>query len=268
MEALEQLTSMGFSEDAARIALEAHGGSPRRALDALLGVAEDPASQQVICASISQYDVENGRSSCTCICLEASLSILERLGDSTTWAGSPEDVANYVNVGVAMYEAVVAAGNLAVEHTSVAEILATVARYRDTLQPATARTTHQGMLGSDRSIARVIGEIRSMRQERQKPVAVVITKPPETVVCVLPVEVSSDGDARTASGSGQWSLFDSHPRPQLGLVGASVRSFGREEALVEALDDIFPAVELDTDSVMANMYNMFDCIPLSLRREN
>lgn len=43
-------------------------------------------------ASISQYDVENGRSACTCICLEASLSILEQMAKGL-WTGSPDDVA-------------------------------------------------------------------------------------------------------------------------------------------------------------------------------
>lgn len=37
-------------------------------------------------------------------------------------------IQNYVTVGVSVYEAVAAAGTLAVEHTSVAEILASVAR--------------------------------------------------------------------------------------------------------------------------------------------
>ncbi|CAM9413225.1 unnamed protein product [Hapterophycus canaliculatus] len=168
-----------------------------------------------------------------------------------------------------MYEAVVAAGNLVVEHTSVAEILATIARYRDALQPATAKTTHQGLLGSDASIARVISEIRSTRQARHRPVAVVITKPPETVVCTLPPEILAQGDASTGIECPPrlWLLFDSHPRPQLGLTGASARSFRSEEALVEALNDIFPAVDLGTNSVMASMYNMFDCVPLILRRE-
>lgn len=46
MAALEQLMSMGFSEDAARNALEASGGSTSNALDALLGVAQDSTTQQ------------------------------------------------------------------------------------------------------------------------------------------------------------------------------------------------------------------------------
>ncbi|CAN0280746.1 unnamed protein product, partial [Laminaria digitata] len=63
----------------------------------------------------------------------------------------------------------------------------------------------------------------------------------------------------------QWLLFDSHPRPNLGLVGASVRSFGGEAALVEALTVIFPALDLGTDNVSANMYNMVDCTPMRLK---
>ena len=47
---------------------------------------------QVISAPISQYDVENGRSACTCICLEATISILGAFGDGV-WAGTSEDVS-------------------------------------------------------------------------------------------------------------------------------------------------------------------------------
>ncbi|CAM9443991.1 unnamed protein product [Pylaiella littoralis] len=262
MATLEQLTGMGFSEDAAKAALEAHGPTGG-ALDALLGLAPHH-STQVVSASISQYDVENGKSACTCICLEASLSILGCFGNGT-WAGSPDDVANMVNVGVAMYEAVAASSSLAVEHTSVADILPTVARYGDALQPATTEGTHQGLLGTDKSIASILRDIKSARKEKNGAVAVAITKPPETVVCFLPPENQAESDARTPR---QWLLFDSHPRPQQGLVGASVRSFGGEESLVEALNETFPAVDLGTNNVMASMYNMFDCVPLSLQRSS
>eukprot|EP00752_Nemacystus_decipiens_P007723 g6905.t1 len=249
MATLEQIVGMGFSEDAAKAALEAHGVG---ALDALLGVTSE-ASPQVISAPISQYDVENGRSACTCICLEAALHILRGYADGVG-AGTPESIMNYINVGVSNYEAVAAAGTLSVEHTSVAEILASVARYRDALQPASTQGTHQGLLGSASSIASVIREIGSLRQDKNKPVAVVITKPPETVVCFLPPE----GNPAIASAPSSWLLFDSHPRPQLGLTGASVRSFGGQDALIEALNDTFPPFDLGAeDSVMASMYNIF-----------
>lgn len=64
----------------------------------------------------------------------------------------------------------------------------------------------------------------------------------------------------------QWLLFDSHPRPQLRMPGASVRSFEGELALVAALMQIFPALDLEGDNVMTSMYNMIDCTPLVLKQ--
>lgn len=49
-------------------------------------------SIQVISAPISQYDVENGRSACTCICLEAALQTLREFANGV-WAGTSESVA-------------------------------------------------------------------------------------------------------------------------------------------------------------------------------
>lgn len=87
------------------------------------------------------------------------------------------------------------------------------------------------------------------------------------VVAFLPADTQehSSGVTATSGSSQQWLLFDSHPRPHLGLVGASVRSFGSEVVLVEALTTIFPALDLGTDSVSANMYNMVDCTPMRLK---
>lgn len=71
-------------------------------------------------------------------------------------------------------------------HECVVEVLASrlcrlPVRYRDALQPATVQGTHQGLLGSDNSIASALREIGGARQETNRPVAVAITKPPETV---------------------------------------------------------------------------------------
>lgn len=87
------------------------------------------------------------------------------------------------------------------------------------------------------------------------------------VVAFLPADsqVHSSGVTAASVSSRQWLLFDSHPRPHLGLVGASVRSFGGEVALVEALTAIFPPLDLGTDNVSANMYNMIDCTPMQLK---
>lgn len=76
---------------------------------------------------------------------------------------------------------------------------------------------------------------------------------------------AAEGGPRGSAASQHWLLFDSHPRPQLGLTGASVQRFGEESALLAALVQIFPAVEVEAGNVLASMYNMVDCTPLVLR---
>lgn len=46
---------------------------------------------QVVLAPGSQYGMENGRSACSCICLEAAISILGQLR-SGEWSGTTDDV--------------------------------------------------------------------------------------------------------------------------------------------------------------------------------
>lgn len=59
-------------------------------------------------------------------------------------------------------------------------------RYRDVLEPATARGCHQGLLGSDACFAGILEGIRNERHDKNRHVAVAITKPPETVsACCL-----------------------------------------------------------------------------------
>ncbi|CAM9159964.1 unnamed protein product [Ascophyllum nodosum] len=272
MSALEQLVAMGFSEERAQKALETQGFNVERAVNVLVATADDAVGdeQQVVQAPISQYDLHNGRSACTCICLEASLTILEMLATGP-WRGSPEDVADIVSIGVVMYEGLSDAGTsnrtLSTEHTSVSEAMPAVPRYRDGLQPATGRDCYQGMLGAGAAFASILGSIAGDQRDKSRPVAVAITKPPETIVVFLPADPDVSGVASSgSSGPRQWLLFDSHPRPQVGLTGAHVQSFGRQAALVEGLNDIFPPFDVGTDSVMASMYNMVDCTPLTLRQ--
>lgn len=77
------------------------------------------------------------------------------------------------------------------------------------------------------------------------PVCAVVTKPPETVVCFV-------------HPNGSVALFDSHPRPTLGVEGAYVSGFSSVKAAAAFLRTIFPAVGGLGDSYMAQMYNSFD----------
>lgn len=88
------------------------------------------------------------------------------------------------------------------------------------------------------------------------------------VVVFLPPDIPEESSGASADSPPprRWLLFDSHPRAQLGLVGASVRSFAAKTALVAALTHAFPAIDLGTDDVVASMYNMVDCTPMSLKQ--
>lgn len=91
------------------------------------------------------------------------------------------------------------------------------------------------------------------------PLALVVTKPPETVLVVRP-----------PGGEGQWQLFDSHSRPQLGMDGAHWLGAASVGALQAHLHTIFPTVNFDDDGdgggMMGAMYNMVEATPLQLPR--
>lgn len=54
-------------------------------------------------------------------------------------------------------------------------------RYRDALGLASSRGCHQSLLSSETSFSRIMEDIRNERQRKSCPIAVTITKPPETV---------------------------------------------------------------------------------------
>jgi hypothetical protein len=63
-------------------------------------------------------------------------------------------------------------------------------------------------------------------------IAIVITKPPETVTVILPLVPGNNLPC---------ALFDSHSRPQLGLTGAYLVTSAAERDIVHRLEMIFPA---------------------------
>jgi len=89
--------------------------------------------------------------------------------------------------------------------------------------------------------------------------AIIITKPPETVVVFIPVGSRSTSVESRLS----YYLFDSHSRPQLGIEGSYVVKCGTEAALISRLKSLFPPL-MDGDGVgeeenyMTWMYNSFE----------
>jgi hypothetical protein len=101
--------------------------------------------------------------------------------------------------------------------------------------------------------------------ELRRPLAVVLTKPPESV-CLLyfppasPVPATAFTFPTEMLERGSWVLWDSHPRSHLGLPGAAAVCAGRT-AILHRLLEVFPpfAGEAgDEDNLMLQlMYNSF-----------
>ncbi|KAL3815862.1 hypothetical protein ACHAXA_002278 [Cyclostephanos tholiformis] len=117
------------------------------------------------------------------------------------------------------------------------------------------RETKQGILSNSTNHPLGLEAILNSCQDQQSYIAVVITKPPETVLVFLPPNFSS---------SSSYVLLDSHPRPhQLSPhfpAGSYALIHPTLAGLVASLKQIFPVTDLgdDVPELMSMMYNSFD----------
>lgn len=86
----------------------------------------------------------------------------------------------------------------------------------------------------------------------EKYIAVVVTKPPETVCVLLPPTSAPPGS--------KFIFFDSHSRPQFGYSGAYMVLCNDEMGLVSRLQAVFPSLAMEGggEDYMQMMYNMFE----------
>jgi hypothetical protein len=259
-----QLTAMGFEAIKVQEALNAVNGNVDQAVHVLLGGAIPPQQQQqqqqqlessslIHCAK-SQYSGENGRSACTCIALMGAALFLS---SGETISVSSELLENMIDMGVAAYQQLPVSGTN-VEHLSAEEVLQSKAIEQFKSLVLMEGGVRQGVL-SGQAANHPLG-LGAILQECLSPdtwVAALITKPPETVVVLLPP---------TSQASGEYILLDSHPRPGLSH-GSYARIHASLEDLVQSLQAIYPVTELGNDipEMMAMMYNSFDVYPLTWR---
>jgi hypothetical protein len=260
---MNQLVAMGFELSEAQRAIEACDGNADRAVEYLLtgsgggGLSSsdgsDAASGSVpfsasalsipgtlISGPISQYNVEHGRSACTCIALTGATNFLN---DPSSL--SPEFLQHMVQDGVTAYLQICQTTN--VEHMSAEEVLAQkifpLKLLPDGMQQGIVSNDDDHPLGLKAMLLGCVG-----RSPANQWTAVVITKTPETVVVLLP-----------PPGEKFW-LLDSHPRPQLNAGHAYAKAHSTLEELVQTLQVIFPVTDLGPDipDMMVMMYNSFD----------
>lgn len=164
----------------------------------------------------SQYSFSSGRSACTFISLAAAC----RFGRVSEWHTVHEsDLEAVLELGVQWYEA--CAPFLTVEHCSTEEAAVVLRSWSDgnvSIENAAspsyrieAGVIHQRML----SVTSILEVLEEATIGSTSPVACVFTKPPETLMII------ADQQRR------RFLLFDSHPRPTLGIeVCITLNVFG------------------------------------------
>ena len=124
--------------------------------------------------------------------------------------------------------------------------------------------TRQGVLadprapGYDTGIAAVLREAQAYSKSGGL-VAVVLTKPPESLLAVVPPESRAARGARESQR--RFAVFDSHPRPALGLENAHLLFFDSIEAQARWLQQrhVFPYTDIGAGmGMLAETYNLFD----------
>ena len=254
-DALFQLTAMGFHPSQAQEALAATSGDLEQAVNVLLGgvtVAAQPASQSLlVTCDTSQYSVNHGRSACTCIALMGAALFLQSNQKTVT----SELLNSMVHQGVETYQQLPVSGE--VEHLSPEEVLQQ--HIVEEFKPLSLQGgVRQGYLcGQENHPLGLHALLHACQVDAsQQWVAVLITKPPETVVVLLP-----------PTPAGEYILLDSHPRP--GLDTAYARIHSSLQDLVQSLEAIYPVTDLgpDVPEIMAAMYNSFDLYPLLWKQE-
>jgi UBA/TS-N domain len=309
------LTAMGFGEDEAMRALQqssgnleyaanlllmggADGGAPVGVLggstssslagrynDELPGEELEAAEEEdnVVLAAVSQYDLPEGRSACTCIALAVADSMLllqlqQEQGDdhSSSRTGSTsscsywstESLTACLYRGHEIYrhyqqqQQQNGSSTTTTEHTSAEELLPLFPNLQliDSSSGAFGAMIRQGLLTDDGSCWQ---ELLTTTTDDGPDVstAYIITKPPETVL------VYYDHHYNSSSSSSGWWLVDSHCRPPRFRQAYALRH-ETWSALQTSLQQLFPATAAipGVSPIMMAMYNSVDVYPLRRRR--
>ena len=256
--AVSELVGMGFNESEAIEALKATNYHLENAIERLLGgnnVMEninDRNRERVVVLGISQYTFsEMGASACTSISVAAMMALLEHYDrdDQQRDMISEEQLSNSVICGVMSHGG---AG-----HASVEELLLLSPDLNSKLTKLVDQENNlpiQGILTQPTPFELLLDKVTSLTQNRQKSIGVIITKPPETVVVILPAAASAADHGEANDGNrNRYALFDSHSRPQLGIEGSYLVETSQRAEIINRLHDIFPLQHSFGDEIESSM---------------
>lgn len=205
---------------------------------------------QLVRLNISQYTFQDmGSSACTVIAssmLQYLLVELHRQSDVAFQQSlHPDRLANVISEGVAKFHTI-SGGRADIQHLAVDEL--GPAFFTDVKQSGLG--FFQGLLTDATAFESLVHEAQSMA-EPDKYIGIVITKPPESVMIIIP-PANREG--------GHYIFFDSHSRPQDGLQGSYLIRSTSKDRIIRQLKHVFPAFDpslLEGDA-MGMMYNMFE----------
>jgi hypothetical protein len=250
------LVSMGFTAGQVAQALALSDNNSDTALELLLsGAIEEageatpplfaaPSATGVVVSqcTISQYSLQGGHSACTVISTMLASEALRALQPPVSNSNNQLDLCHLFQ-DVITRGASLALSNDSFQHMSCEEallLLPSASGHTDAVQ---CGAVLQGLLHQRGCFADILR--RAREGAGGQPVAIVLTKPPESVCVIL-----------TPS---RCFLFDSHSRPSEGLSNAYVVEAPSERELVSRLAALFPPFPAQgLDEMQMLMYNGID----------
>ncbi|KAI2489292.1 hypothetical protein MHU86_25299 [Fragilaria crotonensis] len=232
----------GDEEMARLLSLQMNGTRDNRSQLMLMSPSR-PLGDMIAEANFSQYAIEGGRSACTSICLYAAAQLLNKITETPSCITTGA-LDGYLQDGTMIFN------DLFLQHREHASLddLWNHPLYSDIVQPLQRRTVIYGTT-SQRSFQECIGEARTYAHcHDEKSVAVVLTKPPETILLICK-DVRRDAP---------WFLFDSHGNQFDNPKKAFVMRYGSVETAAAALLEKFPNIEGLGDTLHAQQMNMFE----------
>ena len=240
-----ELINMGFAHD--RVLRVTNGGTAvdlAVALEALLseGKEGDMSDERVLMLGISQYTFsEVGASACSSICASALIFLLEHYERGDRRGGFVS--LNEATLGDAVTAGVVAHAELSAggvhddvsAHMSVEDLIMLRQDVSDQLLKVHTDVPLQGLVSDPSAFDRLLNHSARLAPNPRKPLGIVITKPPETVLVLL-IGGEEEGEKK-------YVLFDPHSRPQLGFEGSYLVESPRRADIVARLRCLFPSCD-------------------------
>jgi len=242
-ESLSQFNGEYSEEEALHFALTQHDNQMSltpMAPSAATTSDEDLLGQTIYTGTISQYSSGGGSSACTSICLVAAHRLLN--SDMASLKGS--DLDDIVWEGIHRHS------QHDMEHSSISDLwgLSQFSHVRCSLK---LHEAHQGHLSSSSVSNGFLAVLRRALENASMPkVAILLTKTPETVLCL-------------SMPSGVY-LFDSHGQSHAPEKRVYLQKFDAIEELANALLIKYPPQDFDGEqSMLRDMYNTFEVHPLT-----